>query len=126
MTNALTVGWRRSIWGILGQQLALLVHVAIVATGIGVLVATTPGLLNTIRFVGAGYLAVLGVRLLPQYSTLIATVIIIDVAVMWGFFAATAQRFTQAATTRRGLRARDRTFGALFLLVAAGLTLTHV
>ena len=43
MTNALNEGWRRSIWGIVGQQLALVVHVAIVAAGVGLLVARCPG-----------------------------------------------------------------------------------
>ncbi|MDN5754959.1 MAG: lysine transporter LysE, partial [Micrococcaceae bacterium] len=31
MNNALNAGFRRSFWGILGQQAALLVHVMIVA-----------------------------------------------------------------------------------------------
>ena len=38
MSNALSQGWRRSIWGIIGQQLALIVHVVIVAAGVGLIV----------------------------------------------------------------------------------------
>jgi homoserine/homoserine lactone efflux protein len=49
MSNALTVGWRRSFWGVLGQQLALVLHILIVAA---------------IRYLGAAYLVYLGARLI--------------------------------------------------------------
>ncbi|MEV0889954.1 LysE family transporter [Promicromonospora sp. NPDC050262] len=62
MSNAMASGWARSIWGILGQQAALLVHLVIVAAGVGVLVASTPWLFDTIRYAGAAYLVYLGVR----------------------------------------------------------------
>ena len=42
MSNALNSGFRRSIWGILGQQAALLIHIVIVALGVGLLVASSP------------------------------------------------------------------------------------
>lgn len=64
MSNSLAEGWRRAIWGIIGQQIALIAHVAIVAAGVGLLVANSPILFNTIRYVGAAYLAYLGVRLI--------------------------------------------------------------
>lgn len=66
MGNALNHGFRRAIWGILGQQAALIVHIAIVALGVGVLVASSPVLFNVIRGAGAAYLAYLGLRLLVQ------------------------------------------------------------
>ncbi len=62
MSNALNSGWTRSIWGILGQQAALVIHLAIVAAGVGVLVAGSPLLFNAIRYAGAAYLVYLGVR----------------------------------------------------------------
>jgi homoserine/homoserine lactone efflux protein len=62
MANSLGSGWTRSIWGILGQQVALLAHIAIVAAGVGVLVAGSPLLFNVIRYAGAAYLVFLGVR----------------------------------------------------------------
>jgi homoserine/homoserine lactone efflux protein len=34
MSNSLTSGFRRSIWGILGQQAALVIHVMFVALGV--------------------------------------------------------------------------------------------
>jgi homoserine/homoserine lactone efflux protein len=62
MTNSIGSGWARSIWGILGQQVALLVHIAVVAAGVGVLVAQSRLLFNAIRYAGAAYLVLLGVR----------------------------------------------------------------
>ncbi|CAG7615050.1 LysE family transporter [Leucobacter soli] len=64
MTNALTQGWRRSLWGILGQNIALIVHIVIVAAGVGLLVARSPILFSAIRYAGAAYLVYLGVRLI--------------------------------------------------------------
>ncbi len=64
MSNALTVGWRRSFWGVLGQQLALVLHILIVAAGVGVLVSSTPIVFNAIRYLGAAYLVYLGARLI--------------------------------------------------------------
>ncbi len=64
MTNALAEGWRRAIWGVIGQQIALIVHVAIVAAGVGLIVSRSPVLFNSIRYAGAAYLVYLGVRLI--------------------------------------------------------------
>ena len=62
MSNSLNAGFRRSMWGILGQQAALVIHVVIVALGVGVLVASSPTAFNVIRYAGAAYLVYLGVR----------------------------------------------------------------
>lgn len=62
MSNALTAGFRRSFWGILGQQLALVLHVVIVAAGVGIIVSSSPFLFLLIRYVGAAYLVYLGIR----------------------------------------------------------------
>lgn len=182
MTNSLTSGWRRSIWGVIGQQLALIIHLLIVATGVGVLVASSPVLFTAIRYAGAAYLVYLGVRmfvskpqtqaesndarvvpavtaramivrglwvnllnpkaivfflafvpqfvrldqpLLPQYLILTATVITVDVLVMWFFFAAAARPFGKFAETARGQRVLNIVFGALFVAVAALLLVIH-
>lgn len=219
MGNALNHGFRRAIWGILGQQAALIVHIAIVALGVGVLVASSPVLFNVIRYAGAAYLAYLGLRLLvqrpspqaegaeawsagdevtdasvgavspgavstgvlaphadarraeptgaapvetrwsmfrrglwvnllnpkaivfflaflpqfirpadpllPQYATVTATAVAVDIAVMWGFFALAAQGLRRFTRTPRGQRIIDRVFGSLFLAVAVLLALVH-
>lgn len=183
MSNALTQGWRRSIWGIIGQQLALVVHVVIVAAGVGLLVSRSEVLFNGIRYAGAAYLVFLGLRLiltkpqtpavddslelvdvreghwsmirrgfwvnllnpkaivfflafipqfirldepqLPQYLILLSTVIVVDVLVMWGFFAAAARPFRRFTRTARGQRTLNTVFGVLFIGVAGLLVFLH-
>lgn len=182
MSNALSQGWRRSIWGIVGQQLALIVHVAIVAAGLGLIVSQSAVLFSVIRYAGAAYLVYLGIRLilttpvignsddqapidlreghwsmirrgfwvnllnpkaivfflafipqfirldqpqLPQYLTLIATVIAVDVIVMWGFFATAARPFRRLTRSARGQRVLNSIFGTLFIAVAALLVFLH-
>ncbi|WP_120492989.1 LysE family transporter [Microbacterium phyllosphaerae] len=176
MSNALSQGWRRSIWGIVGQQLALIVHVVIVAAGLGLVVSQSEVLFNVIRYAGAAYLVFLGIRLiltkpasaeledetgvdlreghwsmirrgfwvnllnpkaivfflafipqfirldqpqLPQYLTLIVTVMVVDVLVMWGFFATAARPFRRLSRSVKGQRILNSVFGALFIAVAA-------
>lgn len=182
MSNSLSQGWRRSIWGIIGQQLALIVHVVIVAAGVGLLVSQSEVLFNVIRYAGAAYLVYLGLRLilakpvpeadvpttgtdplegrwsmirrgfwvnllnpkaivfflafipqfirldepqLPQYLILITTVIVVDILVMWGFFATAARPFRRFTRTARGQRSLNTVFGILFIAVAALLVFLH-
>ncbi|MFT4258687.1 LysE family transporter [Microbacterium sp.] len=183
MSNALTQGWRRSIWGIIGQQLALVIHVIIVAAGVGLIVSQSEVLFNAIRYAGAAYLVYLGIRLiltrptfaapeeealaeapkegrwsmirrglwvnllnpkaivfflafipqfvrldqpqLPQYLVIIATTIVVDVIVMWCFFAAAARPFRHLTRSPRGQRMLNTIFGCLFIAVAALLALVH-
>ena len=179
MTNSLNSGFRRSMWGILGQQAALLVHVVIVAAGVGLLVSRSPMLFTGIRYAGAAYLVYLGVRLilakpqsveeidmrgqepaikmftrglwvnllnpkaivfflaftpqfirldqpvLPQYLVFITTIVVVDILVMWFFFAATAKSFSKFTATERGQRILNLIFGTMFVFVAALLVFIH-
>ena len=180
MSNSLNSGFRRSIWGILGQQAALIMHIVIVALGVGVLVTSSPMAFNVIRYAGAAYLVYLGIRqflqkpdldqekaaalrnepalsmfrrglwvnllnpktivfflafmpqfiraeqpLLPQYLVLSATVVLIDVLVMWLFFAAAATSFQRFTRDAHGQMILNRTFGALFVAVGVLLALIH-
>lgn len=180
MSNSLNAGFRRSIWGILGQQAALVIHVVIVALGVGVLVASSPVAFNVIRYAGAAYLVYLGIRqflakptvaeeqaaalrnepawsifrrglwvnllnpkaivfflafmpqfiraeqpLLPQYTVLTATVVAIDILVMWFFFAAAARSFQRFTRNERGQRLLNRVFGVLFVAVGILLAFMH-
>ncbi|PQZ96359.1 lysine transporter LysE [Arthrobacter sp. MYb227] len=179
MTNSLNSGFRRSMWGILGQQAALLVHVVIVAAGVGLLVSRSPIIFTGIRYAGAAYLVYLGVRLilakpqsaeeismggqepalkmftrglwvnllnpkavvfflaftpqfirldqpaLPQYLVFIGTIVVVDILVMWFFFAATAKSFSRFTATERGQRILNLSFGTLFIFVAALLVFIH-
>jgi homoserine/homoserine lactone efflux protein len=180
MSNSLTAGFRRSIWGILGQQAALVLHVVIVALGVGVLVASSPIAFNAIRYLGAAYLVYLGIRqfltkpgldqeqavalrnepawsmfrrglwvnllnpkavvfflafmpqfirpgqpLLGQYAVLTATVVVIDILVMWFFFALAAKSFQRFTHDVRGQLILNRIFGVLFVAVGVLLALIH-
>jgi len=64
MTNAIGQGWRRAGWGVLGQELALVIQVIIVAVGLGAVVAALPAVLEVVRWVGAAYLVYLGLRMM--------------------------------------------------------------
>jgi len=180
MSNSLSAGFVRSIWGILGQQLALVIHVAIVALGVGVLVSSSPVAFNVIRYAGAAYLVYLGIRqflskpdpakqqsdalrnepawsifrrglwvnllnpkaivfflafmpqfirpdepLFAQYAVLTATVVVIDILVMWFFFAAAARSFQRFTQTPRGQLVLSKVFGTLFIAVGILLALIH-
>jgi homoserine/homoserine lactone efflux protein len=180
MSNSLTAGFKRSIWGILGQQAALILHVIVVALGVGVLVAGSPAAFNAIRNAGAAYLVYLGIRqflrkpdldqekvaalrnepawsmfrrglwvnllnpkaivfflafmpqfirpanpLLPQYAVLAATVVLIDILVMWFFFAAAAKSFQRFTHNAHGQTLLNRIFGVLFMAVGVLLAFIH-
>ncbi|MBD5786259.1 LysE family transporter [Cellulosimicrobium terreum] len=182
MTNSLGVGWTRSIWGILGQQLALVIHIVVVAAGVGVLVTGSPVVFAAIRYVGAAYLVYLGIRLwrsrphdpepdddapvravespwsmvrrgllvnltnpkaivfflafipqfvrpdrplVVQYAVLGATVVVIDVLVMWFFFATAARGLRRMTRSPQGQRRVDKLFGGLFVGVGVLLAAVH-
>jgi homoserine/homoserine lactone efflux protein len=177
MANAIGSGWARSIWGILGQQLALVVHIAVVAAGVGVVVAGSPVLFDAVRYGGAAYLVWLGVRqfrsraaaapageqalepawsmfrrgllvnltnpkavvfflaftpqfvdpgrpLALQYAVLAATIVAVDVLVMWFVFAAAARGLRRLTAQESGRLRLGRVFGSLF--VGAGVLLAAV
>lgn len=172
----------RSGWAVLGQQVALIVHIVIVALGVGLLVARSPILFDAIRYAGAAYLVFLGLRLifakpepaddsapdggraretrwamvrrgfwvnllnpkaivfflafipqfirldqppLPQYLILLVTVVVVDIAVMWFFFALAARPFQRFTQTDRGQRTMNIVFGVLFLAMAVLLLFLH-
>lgn len=178
MANAIGSGWARSIWGILGQQAALLAHIAVVAAGLGVVVARSPVLFTVIRYAGAAYLVHLGVRqfrsgaasadvdrqapepawsmvrrgllvnltnpkavvfflafapqfirperpLLAQYAVFTATIVVVDVVVMWGVFAVAARGLRRLTRRESGARLLGRVFGALFVTVGVLLATVH-
>ncbi|WP_347351174.1 LysE family transporter [Intrasporangium sp.] len=179
MANSVTAGWARSGWGIAGQQVALVVHIAIVAAGVGVLVASSPLLFNIVRYAGAAYLVYLGIRqwrarphpdvdrtivptesswsmarrgvlvnltnpkavvfflaftpqfirpsqpLVPQYLVLAATVVVVDVTVMWFFFATAAKGLRRMTRSGAGQTRLNRIFGGLFVGVGALLAVVH-
>lgn len=178
MSNSLSAGFLRSMWGVLGQQAALVVHLAIVAAGLGVLVAGSPVAFNVIRYLGAAYLMYLGVRqflrkpdvspetaaaleneswwsmfqrglwvnllnpkavvfflafipgfvrpelpIVNQYLIIGATIVCVDILVMWFFFALAAKGFQRFTRNERGQQLLNRVFGSLFVGVGVLLAL---
>lgn len=63
LTNALRYGVRQAFPGILGLAVGVVFVAGISATGLGVLVATSPLAFTILKFAGAVYLVYLGVRL---------------------------------------------------------------
>jgi homoserine/homoserine lactone efflux protein len=62
--------------------------------------------------------------LLSQYAVLAATVVAVDVLVMWGVFAVAARGLRRLTRTQQGQRRLNRLFGGLF--VGVGLLLASV
>jgi homoserine/homoserine lactone efflux protein len=56
---------------------------------------------------------------------LTVTVVLIDIVVMWFFFAVAAKSFQRFTNTAHGQRILNRTFGLLFVAVALLLALVH-
>jgi homoserine/homoserine lactone efflux protein len=63
--------------------------------------------------------------LLPQYLVMTVTVVLIDIVVMWLFFAVAARSFQRFTSTARGQLILNRIFGVLFISVALLLALVH-
>ncbi|KAF7600121.1 MAG: hypothetical protein CGU28_02320 [Candidatus Dactylopiibacterium carminicum] len=55
-------GFRRALWNLLGLQLGLVFLIALVATGLGALLATSQHLFEFVKWAGVGYLLWLGVQ----------------------------------------------------------------
>ncbi|MGO4434339.1 LysE family transporter, partial [Paenarthrobacter sp. RAF9] len=161
-------------------QVALIIHILIVALGVGVLVSNSPVIFNVIRYAGAAYLVYLGIRqflrkpdldeeqvedkknepalsmfqrgvwvnllnpkaivfflafmpqfirpdqpLVQQYVVLTATVLAIDIMVMWFFFALAARSFQRFTHDQHGQKVLNRIFGCLFVLVGILLAVIH-
>ncbi|MFC9518402.1 LysE family transporter [Nocardiaceae bacterium NPDC056970] len=62
MSTGLQHGFLRGYWNILGLQLALLLQIAIVAAGVGALLAGSTTAFLIVKWFGVAYLAYLGVR----------------------------------------------------------------
>ena len=63
--------------------------------------------------------------LLPQYAVLAATVVLIDILVMWFFFAAAAKSFQRFTHNAHGQTVLNRIFGVLFVVLGVLLAIMH-
>lgn len=71
LSNGSRHGVRRACWGMAGAVLADLVLVAAVAGGLGMLLAASEPAFQALKWIGAGYLAYLGWRLLRSDAALV-------------------------------------------------------
>ena len=62
MSTAIRHGYWSALSAILGLQVAILMHLAIVAVGFGALIATSETAFAVVKFLGAAYLAWLGIQ----------------------------------------------------------------
>ncbi len=62
MSTGMRQGYRAALVAILGLQTALLAHVAIVAVGLGALLAASETAFSLLKLMGAGYLVWLGIQ----------------------------------------------------------------
>lgn len=179
MSSGLNYGFRHGYWNAIGLQLALLLQIAIVAAGAGVLFATTEWAFLAVKWFGVGYLLYLAylqwsapVQMLeislqqqpqksavalvwhgflvnisnpkaivfllavlpqfldltkpqwPQYVIMAATMISIDLIVMAGYtgLAARVLRLLKSPSQQRLV---NRSFGILFAVAAALLSMVH-
>jgi len=66
MTNALSYGWRKSVYAAFGNILGLLTVGAIAMVGLGAVLKNSSLVFELIKYVGAFYLIYLGVKLMRQ------------------------------------------------------------
>lgn len=69
------------------------------------LLAFIPGFVHTDR------------SLLGQYAVIAATIIVVDIVVMWFFFAVVARGFRRVSSGEHGQRILNRVCGVLFIAV---------
>ncbi|ELB2894745.1 homoserine/homoserine lactone efflux protein [Vibrio alginolyticus] len=72
ISNGLSYGTRKSLGAIIGLQIGLVIHIALVGAGIGALVAQSVTAFSVIKWVGAAYLVWLGVQKWRDTSSLVA------------------------------------------------------
>jgi len=62
MSSGLQYGFWRGYWNALGLQLALIVQIAVIAAGLGAVLATSALAFTLIKWFGVAYLVYLGVK----------------------------------------------------------------
>lgn len=73
MSHTLEAGRAAGLVSVLGLEVALAMHVAVATTGLGALLVASPVALSTLRYLGAGYLAHLGVKQLRRAGPVVVS-----------------------------------------------------
>ncbi|EAN8327753.1 LysE family translocator [Salmonella enterica] len=175
LNNAARFGIRRATWGIMGAAAADILLVALVGLGLGVVLAASETLFVTLKWVGAAWLAYIGLRMLlssntslpggmeetapvrrslflksffvamsnpkyyifmtallpqfvntaqpalPQYASLAAVIVLIDVAVMLGY--AILGKKSVSLWKASGIKWMNRISGSFLLILAGSVAL---
>ncbi|MBA1193025.1 LysE family transporter [Pseudomonas entomophila] len=169
MSSGLQHGFWRGYWNAIGLQLGLLLQIAVVAAGVGAILAASATAFQVIKWFGVGYLLFLAFKqwralpadlgddtavrpaakplglvmrgflinvgnpkalvfmlavlpqfidphqpLVPQYLTIAATMVVVDLVVMAGY-TGLASRVLRLLRTPRQQRRVNRTFAGLFV-----------
>jgi threonine/homoserine/homoserine lactone efflux protein len=69
VTRALAQGPRAGLFSAAGVCVGILVHTALAALGVGAILLASAGLFTTVKLLGAGYLAYLGLRMMLVRGT---------------------------------------------------------
>ncbi|AVP01417.1 TPA: LysE family translocator [Enterobacter ludwigii] len=175
LNNAARFGIRKATWGIIGAAAADILLVALVGLGLGVVLAASETLFVTLKWVGAAWLAFIGLRMLlssntslpggieettparhslflksffvamsnpkyyifmtallpqfvstaqpalPQYVSLAAVIVLIDVAVMLGY--AILGKKSVSLWRAGGIKWMNRISGSFLLILAGSVAL---
>ncbi|PSW19352.1 homoserine/homoserine lactone efflux protein [Photobacterium sanctipauli] len=62
ISNGMVYGWRKSLASILGLQIGLAIHIALVGVGLGAVIAQSAQAFTLIKWVGVAYLIWLGIQ----------------------------------------------------------------
>ena len=109
MTTSISHGYRGAAASIAGLQTGLGIHIVLVGVGLGTLFSRSVLAFEVLKWAGAAYLIWLGIQ---QWRA------VVDIIVMIGY-ATLAQRIAAWIKGPRQLKALNRVFGSLFMLVGA-------
>ena len=131
MTTSLNHGYRGAVASIAGLQTGLAIHIVLVGVGLGTRFSRSVIAFEVLKWAGAAYpksivfLAALFPQFimpqqpqLMQYIVLGVTTIVVDIIVMIGY-ATLAQRIALWIKGPKQMKALNKIFGSLFMLVGA-------
>ena len=145
MTTSINHGYRGAAASIAGLQTGLAIHIVLVGIGLGTLFSRSVLAFEVLKWAGAAYLIWLGIQqwraagslnlntlakaqtrgklfqravFVMQYLVLGVTTIAVDIIVMIGY-ATLAQRIAAWIKGPKQMKALNKVFGSLFMLVGA-------
>ena len=119
MTTSLNHGYRGAMASIAGLQTGLAIHIVLVGVGLGTLFSRSVIAFEVLKWAGAAYLIWLGIQQWRAAGAIDGvTTIVVDIIVMIGY-ATLAQRIALWIKGPKQMKALNKIFGSLFMLVGA-------